>query len=155
MDTSRPLSTGTYSAKTAMRRFANSAVAHALIDGCGNGGICGERGISEVDFRQTIRAEANKIESCNAFLDWISFGGSVIKSGDPVEQNRQVKCMNLVANAIMLHNVADLKNIPENLAADGYPVTQRHVACPSLQVGKVASGRTDQLRRSQVKSFFQ
>ena len=31
--------------------------------------------------------------------------------------------MNLVANAIMLHYVADPANIPENLAADGYPVT--------------------------------
>jgi len=67
----------------------------------------------------------------NAFLDWIGFGGSVIKSGDPVEQSKPVKCMNLVANAIMLHNVADLTNILEDRAADGCPVTQRHVACLS------------------------
>ena len=89
------------------------------------------RYISEVEFRQTIRAETTKIESCNAFLDWIGFGGSVIKSGDPVEQNKQIKYMNLVANAIMLHNVADLTDILENLVADGHPVTQRHVACLS------------------------
>ena len=87
--------------------------------------------ISEVEFRQTIRAETTKIESCNAFLDWIGFGGSVIKSGDPVEQNKQIKYMNLVANAIMLHNVADLTDILENLVAEEYPVTQRHVACLS------------------------
>ena len=86
---------------------------------------------SEVEFRQTIRAETTKIESCNAFLDWVGFGGSVIKSGDPVEQNKQIKYMNLVANAIMLHNVADLIDILENLVTDGFPVTQRHVACLS------------------------
>ena len=87
------------------------------------------RYISEVEFRQTIRAQTTKIESYNAFLDWIGFGGSVIKSGDPVEQNKQIKYMIPVANAIMLHNVADLTDILENLVADGYPVTQRHVAC--------------------------
>ena len=89
------------------------------------------RYISEVEFRQTIRAETTKIESCNAFLDWIGFGGSVIKSGDPVEQNKQIKYMNLVANAIMLHNVVDLTDIIESLVADGYPITRKHVACLS------------------------
>ena len=86
------------------------------------------RYISEVEFRQTIRAETTKIESYNAFLDWIGFGGSVIKSGDPVEQNKQIKYMNLVANAIMLHNVVDLTDILESLVADGYPITRKHVA---------------------------
>ncbi|MFT6103612.1 MAG: TnpA family transposase [Paracoccaceae bacterium] len=36
--------------------------------------------------RQAIRAETTKIESFNDFLDWITFGGPVIKSGGPVEQ---------------------------------------------------------------------
>ena len=89
------------------------------------------RYISEVEIRQTIRAETTRIEACNAFLDWIGFDGSVIKSGGPVEQNKQIKYMNLVANAIMLHNVADLTDILENLVTDGLPVTLRHVACLS------------------------
>ena len=89
------------------------------------------RYISEVEFRQTIRAETTKIESYNAFLDWIGFGGSVIKSGDPVEQNKQIKYMNLVASAIMLHNVVDLTDILETLVADGYPITRSNVACLS------------------------
>ncbi len=89
------------------------------------------RYISEVEFRQTIRAETTKIESCNAFPDWIGFGGSVIKSGDPVEQNKQIKYMNLVVNAIMLHNVVDLTDILETLVAYGYPITRRHGACLS------------------------
>lgn len=66
------------------------------------------RFVSEGDLRQSIRAETTKIESYNDFLDWIGFGGPVLKSGDPVEQLKQVKYMDLVANAMMLHNVVDL-----------------------------------------------
>jgi hypothetical protein len=43
-----------------------------------------------VDVRRTIRAETTKIEAYNDFLDWVSFGGPVIKSGDPVEQDMDV-----------------------------------------------------------------
>ncbi len=86
------------------------------------------RYISEADLRQTIRAETTKIESFNDFLDWISFGGPVIKSGDPVEQNKRIKYMNLVANSVMLQNVADLTDVLNTLVADGYPVTQELVA---------------------------
>jgi len=66
------------------------------------------RYVNNPDVRRTIRAETTKIESFNDFLDWITFGSPVIKSGDPVEQEKQVKYASLVANAIMLSNVADL-----------------------------------------------
>jgi TnpA family transposase len=85
------------------------------------------RFVSETDLRQTIRAETTKIESFNDFLDWISFGGPVIKSGDPVEQTKRLKYANLVANAIMLQNVADLTGVLNTAVADGYPVTQELV----------------------------
>jgi hypothetical protein len=60
------------------------------------------RFISSVDVRRTIRAETTKIEGYSDFLDWVSFGGPVIKRGDPVEQEKQLKYASLVANAIML-----------------------------------------------------
>ena len=85
------------------------------------------RYISETELRQTIRAETTKVESFNAFFDWISFGGSVIKSGDPVEQNKHIKYMNLVANAIMLQNVADLTKVINTATLEGYPVTKELV----------------------------
>ena len=66
------------------------------------------RYISEDEFRFSIRAETTKMESFHDFLDWIAFGGTVIKSGDPVEQAKRMKYMDVVANAIMLQNVADL-----------------------------------------------
>jgi TnpA family transposase len=82
------------------------------------------RFVSEADLRQSIRAETTKIESYNDFLDWIGFGGPVIKSGDPVEQVKQVKYMDLVANAVMLHNVADLTDVLAAMAEEGLPVTR-------------------------------
>jgi TnpA family transposase len=39
------------------------------------------RYISDSQVRRSIRAETTKIESFNDFLDWITFGGPVIKSG--------------------------------------------------------------------------
>ena len=55
----------------------------------------------------------------------------MIKSGDPVEQEKQLKYASLVANAIMLSNVADLTDVLSAMAKDGHPVTPALVACLS------------------------
>jgi TnpA family transposase len=86
------------------------------------------RFVSEGDLRRSIRAETTKIESYNDFLDWIGFGGPVLKSGDPVEQLKQVKYMDLVANAVMLHNVADLTDVLSAMVDEGLPVTRELVS---------------------------
>jgi TnpA family transposase len=86
------------------------------------------RYISNIEVRRTIRAETTKIETYNDFLDWVSFGGTVIKSGDPVEQEKQLKYASLVANTIMLSNVADMTTVLSNMAADGCAVTPALVA---------------------------
>ena len=79
------------------------------------------RFISSAEVRRTIRAETTKIEAYNDFLDWISFGGPVIKSGDPVEQEKQLKYASLVANTIMLSNVADMTDVLSAMAAGRTP----------------------------------
>ena len=89
------------------------------------------RYISNTEVRRIIRAETTKIETYNDFLDWVSFGGPVIKSGDPVEQEKQLKYASLVANTIMLSNVADMTTVLSDMAADGHPVTPGLVACAS------------------------
>ena len=89
------------------------------------------RFISDPQTRRTIRAETTKIESYNDFLDWISFGGAVVKSADPVEQEKQIKYASLVANAIMLSNVADLTTVLTEMADDDHPVTPELVAAIS------------------------
>ncbi len=82
------------------------------------------RYISEANFRQSIRAETTKVESYNDFLDWIGFGGPILKSGDPIEETKQVKYMDLVANTIMLHNVSDLTDVLTSMSAEGWPLTK-------------------------------
>jgi TnpA family transposase len=89
------------------------------------------RYVSNSDIRRAIRAETTKIEAFNDFLDRISFGGPVIKSGDPVEQEKQLKYASLVGNAIMLSNVAGMTGVLSSMAADGRPVTPGLVACLS------------------------
>ncbi len=89
------------------------------------------RFISSTEVRRVIRAETTKIETYNEFLDWVCFGGPVVKSGDPVEQEKQLKYASLVANAVMLSNVADLTEVLCAMANDGQPVTADLVACAS------------------------
>jgi TnpA family transposase len=98
------------------------------------------RYISETDLRHTIRAETTKIESYNDFLDWVSFGCQIIKSGDPVEQTKLIKYTNLVANSIMLQNVVDLTDVLAQMASEGYAITKELVACISPYI-------RDQIRR--------
>lgn len=89
------------------------------------------RFISSTEIRRVIRAETTKIEAYNDFLDWVSFGGPVIKSGDPIEQEKHLKYTSLVANTIMLSNVADITTALSAMAAHGQPVTPALVACLS------------------------
>jgi TnpA family transposase len=82
------------------------------------------RYVSEVEFRHSIREETTKVESYNDFLDWIGFGGPILKSGDPDEQAKQVKYMDLVANVIMLHNISDLTDVLTGMADEGWQLTK-------------------------------
>ena len=84
--------------------------------------------ISDPNFRRGIQAETTKIESFNSFLDWVSFGGPVFKSGDPQEQEKQLKYMNLVANAIMLSNIVDLTKVLNQMIEEGKPVTPKLIS---------------------------
>jgi hypothetical protein len=47
----------------------------------------------------------------------------VVKSGDPVEQEKQLKYASLVANGVMLSNFVDLTDVLSTMAKDGQPVT--------------------------------
>jgi len=108
------------------------------------------RFFSSTEVRRVIRAETTKIEAYNDFLDWVTFGGPVVKSGDPVEQEKQLKYASLVANTVMLSNVADLTKVLSEMAKDGHPVTSELVASTSpygrrhiLRFGQYALDMTD------------
>ena len=94
------------------------------------------RYISSSQICRAIRAETTKIESFNDFLDWITFGGPIIKIGDPVEQEKQLKYATLVANSIMLSNVSDLSEVLSSMSNDGHPVTAELAAATSPYMRK-------------------
>jgi len=84
--------------------------------------------MSDPAMRQHIRAETTKVESYHTFTDWLAFGGPVLRSGDPVEQEKRMKYRDLVANAVMLHNVVDMTNALHDLQRDGVRITPELVA---------------------------
>ena len=55
--------------------------------------------------------DVEKVESYNTFTDWLAFGGPVLRTGDPVEQEKRIKYRDLVANVVMLQNVVDMTNV--------------------------------------------
>ena len=83
--------------------------------------------ISSKLMRAEIRAATTKIESFHNFQDWVSFGGHVVTSGDPVEQEKRIKYMSLVANIIVLHNVVDLTKTLNQMAIEGHQLTPQLV----------------------------
>ncbi len=74
--------------------------------------------------RRQIRAATTKIEAYNRFSDWIFFGGDgAIPSRDPIEYEKRIKYKDLIANAIMLQNVADMTDVLNGMVQEGYVVT--------------------------------
>jgi TnpA family transposase len=79
---------------------------------------------SNAPLRRQIRAATTKIEAYNRFSDWIFFGGDgILQSRDPVEYEKRIKYKDLVANAIMLQNVADMTDVLNGMVQEGYAVT--------------------------------
>lgn len=85
--------------------------------------------VSNTQLRREIRAATTKIESYNDFLQWITFGGDgILKSRDPVENEKIIKYKDLIANAIMLQNVVDMTDVLHDMAQEGHNVSLDIVA---------------------------
>lgn len=78
--------------------------------------------ISDIELRQMIQAGTCKSESFNSFLRWTMFGNNIIKENLRYAQQKIVKYNHLVANLIILHNVANMTQAINKLIADGYLV---------------------------------
>ena len=64
------------------------------------------------------------MESYHRFTKWLAFGGhGVITANDPLEQEKRIKYTDLIANALILQNVADMTLLLRQMAAEGYVVT--------------------------------
>lgn len=79
--------------------------------------------IIDMNLRQRITANTNKIEAYNGFIDWIRFGGDgIITSNNSVEQEKRVKYAEVVANAIILQNTIDMTIAINQLLREGYKI---------------------------------
>lgn len=91
--------------------------------------------ISDLELRDQITATTNKVEAYNGFSKWLFFGGEgIIADNDPEEQEKVIKYNDLVANAVIFHNVVDQTRILRALKEEGFPVTREDVATLSPYV---------------------
>lgn len=87
------------------------------------------RYISEIPLREQITKTTNIAERYNQLCEWIRFAsGGLMAENDPEEMQKRVRYTDIVANALMLQNVADLTNALEQLRQQGYPVQPEDVA---------------------------
>jgi TnpA family transposase len=88
--------------------------------------------ISEPDLRRQITAVTNKVEAYQGFAKWFFFGGdSIITTNNREEMEKRIKYNDLVANAVIFHNVVDLTNIFQQLKREGYLLDKDDVAALS------------------------
>jgi len=67
------------------------------------------RYISDGPLREQITKTTNIAERYNQFCAWICFAmGGLMAENDPEEQQKRVRYTDIIANALMLQNVADL-----------------------------------------------
>ncbi|MFA6172237.1 MAG: Tn3 family transposase [Kiritimatiellales bacterium] len=93
------------------------------------------RYISDLELRDQITATTNKVESYNGFSKWLFFGGEgVIADNDPDEQEKVIKYNDLVANAVIFHNVVDQTRILRELKEEGFPINREDIATLSPYV---------------------
>jgi TnpA family transposase len=79
--------------------------------------------ISDQAMRLQIRSVTNISESYHEFASWVSFGGQVLPTNDPLEQEKRTKYNQLLASCIILKNVIDMSALLPDLARMGYVVT--------------------------------
>ncbi|NHN33221.1 Tn3 family transposase [Paenibacillus agricola] len=88
--------------------------------------------ISDIQLREQITASTNKVEAYNGFSKWFFFGGEgIIAENDPEEQEKRIKYLDLVSNAVILQNVVDMTGILKKLASEGTEFTRSDVAALS------------------------
>jgi TnpA family transposase len=60
-------------------------------------------------------------------------GEGIIAENDPEEQEKIIKYIDFVANAVIFQNVVDVSQILRELIAEGYPVNRADVAAIALR----------------------
>ena len=87
------------------------------------------RYVSEPELRQETTACTNKVEQYHQFSDWVFFAkAGLITDNDPLEQEKRMHYLDLVANAIILQNTIDLSQAIQAVRDQGFPVTTELLA---------------------------
>ena len=85
--------------------------------------------ISDMGLRRQITSCTNIVESYNGFSKWLFFGkDGLITDNDPLEQEKRLKYLDLVANSIILQNAFDISSIIRSLSAEGYVIKPQTLA---------------------------
>lgn len=87
--------------------------------------------IGSKEMRQEVSGTTNKIESYHAFTKWLDFGGEVINENDPVEQQKRLRFLDLVASAVILQNTVDMTRVLQDMYQRGEPVDVADIGCLS------------------------
>lgn len=85
--------------------------------------------ITNIDLRRYITATTNIAEAYNGFAKWLFFGEEgIITDNDPEQQEKAIKYNDLVANAVIFQNVADLTTVLRSLQQEGYEIKNEDLA---------------------------
>ncbi len=85
--------------------------------------------LADLALRERITAATNKAEAYNGLTTFLFFGGEgVIAENDPEEQEKRIKYTDLVANAVIRQNVADLTRALHELEREGQPASRAALA---------------------------
>jgi TnpA family transposase len=95
------------------------------------------RYIASDKLRRKIHAATTIVEAYHKLTKWCSFGEhGVIKTNDPVEQEKRVKYTDLVACAIILQNAVDMTQVLRQMTKEGYSITNEMIARCSPYLNK-------------------
>ncbi|GAA3428763.1 Tn3 family transposase [Streptosporangium nondiastaticum] len=90
------------------------------------------RYLADSGLRARVTAATNKVETYNAFSQWLGFGNNgVITHNDPDEQEKLIKLNTLLANLVIFHNALDLMEVVRTLIAEGWPITAEELGAIS------------------------
>lgn len=88
--------------------------------------------ISDIELRQQITANTNKMEAYNGFSKFFFFGGEgVISENDPDEQEKRIKYNDFISNAVILQNVVDMTRILKDFNEKGIEFSKSDIGALS------------------------
>ena len=80
------------------------------------------RYLSEPELRDSIAVLTNRMESFNAFCQWLQFGNPTLGDNDPEHLEKLVKFNELLANCMIYNTTVDLTNLVNELVDEGHTI---------------------------------